>query len=194
MEQVRLGSVSAYVMVSSGIASIVDTGNPGSEGDIEAVLSEVGLRWDDVASMIVTHLHPDHQGSVPAVMNLASAAVGYAGEADLAAISSPRPLVALVGGEVIDGLQIVATPGHTPGHVSVYDPAGGALIAGDSLIGSNDGTDILGPSPRFTQDMSVAEESVRLMAGLQPSAIYVGHGEPLLVDAAGKLAALAASL
>ena len=68
VERVNLGFVSAYVLVRNGEAAIVDTGNPGNAGDIEAGLSEVGLGWGDVGNVIITHLHPDHIGSLGPVM------------------------------------------------------------------------------------------------------------------------------
>jgi glyoxylase-like metal-dependent hydrolase (beta-lactamase superfamily II) len=51
------------------------------------------------------------------------------------------------------GLQITATPGHTKGHISVYDPLGSALIAGDAL------NNVGGTLTSFTQDMLQATES-----------------------------------
>ncbi len=62
------------------------------------------------------------------------------------------------------GLQVVATPGHTAGHVAVFDPDGGVLVAGDALI--NDGG-LSGSNPRFTEDERAAAESVRRDAGLE---------------------------
>ena len=66
--RVDLGNVSAYVLVRGAEAVIVDTGNPGNAGDIEAGLSEIGLGWSDVGNVILTHRHPDHVGSLGPVM------------------------------------------------------------------------------------------------------------------------------
>lgn len=194
--RVRLGNVSAYILVNGGVASLVDTGNPGSEDAIESALSEIGLGWNDVSDIIVTHRHPDHQGSIGAVMDRATEATGYVGEPDLPSVatSAPRPLSVVADMNTVNDLVVVATPGHTPGHMSVYDPIGGALIAGDSLNGDSEGLVVTGANPRFSDDMAQAAESVRKLATLNPTAIYFGHGEPLLVDAAGKLAELAQSL
>jgi glyoxylase-like metal-dependent hydrolase (beta-lactamase superfamily II) len=197
--RVDLGFVSAYALVRSGEVVLVDTGNPNNESDIEEVLSEVGLGWSNVGHVIVTHLHGDHQGSLPAVLEAAVEAEVYSGELDIPGINSPRPLTPVGDGDDVEGLQIIWTPGHTPGHISVYDPLGGALMAGDSMNGQGsdvDGADtgLGGANPRFTADMDEADRSIRKMAPLRPTAIYFGHGEPLLVDAGSKLAELAASL
>ena len=67
-ERVNLGFVSAYVLARGGEATIVDTGVANSEDEIAASLSALELGWDDVGHVVVTHLHNDHQGSLPAVL------------------------------------------------------------------------------------------------------------------------------
>ena len=195
--RVMLGSVSAYVLVRATEAVIVDTGVSGSAGTIEESLVSVGLGWGDVGHVILTHLHPDHIGSLGDVMAGASAAVGYAGAADIPGISSPRPLEPVGTGDSVFGLDIVSTPGHTPGHISVFDPIGKALITGDALNGLGSGVDgadaagVGGPNPRFTPDMTTALSSVEVLATLRPDAVFFGHGEPLVQGAAAALETLA---
>ena len=132
-ERVNLGFVSAYLLARAGEAALVDTGLPGSEGDIAMALERIGLTWDAVGHVIVTHGHGDHAGSLAAVLTAAPDATGYAGAEDISSMTSPRPLVAVADGDVVFGLRIVATPGHTPGHIVVLDEVGGILVAGDAL-------------------------------------------------------------
>jgi glyoxylase-like metal-dependent hydrolase (beta-lactamase superfamily II) len=191
-ERVRLGSVSAYLLVRHGEAALVDTGNPGSANDIEAALDTIGLGWDAVGHVILTHLHGDHIGSTADVMTRAAGATGYAGAPDIPAIDSPRPITAVADGDDVFGLRIVATPGHTAGHVSVFDPLGGILIAGDAL-NIRDGQ-VFGANPQFTADMAMANESVKTLATLTFGTLLVGHGDPIASDASAAVAALAATL
>jgi glyoxylase-like metal-dependent hydrolase (beta-lactamase superfamily II) len=191
-ERVNLGFVSAYVLARRGEAAIVDTGIPGSEGDIETSLGILGLDWSDVGTVIVTHLHNDHQGSLPAVMNLASGATGYAGSADIAGITSPRKLIGVGDGDRVFDLAIIDTPGHTPGHISVLDERGGLLVAGDALTGKDGG--VAGANPQFTADMSVAGESIKKLAGFTYGTVVLGHGEPVVGNASQLVAELAAQL
>lgn len=191
-ERVNLGFVSAYVLARGGEAAIVDTGVSGSEGDIEASLGVLGLGWSEVGHVIVTHLHGDHQGSLPAVMNLAQDATGYAGGADIAGITSPRELVAVGDGDNVFDLTIIATPGHTPGHISVLDQQGGLLVAGDALNGADGG--VIGANPDFTPDIVTADQSVAKLAQFTYETVVFGHGEPVVGDASGQVAALAASI
>lgn len=88
-ERVVLGGVSAYVLVRAGEAAVVDTGNPGDAGEIAATLDGLGIGWSDVSTVILTHLHGDHVGSLGAVMAAAPEAVGFAGAPDIPSIAFP---------------------------------------------------------------------------------------------------------
>ncbi len=187
-ERVLLGNVSAYVLVRGGEAAVVDTGNPGSAEQIAAGLSTLEVGWSDVGHVIITHLHPDHIGSLGDVMAEAPDATGYAGAADIPAISSPRPLTAVGDGDVVFDLTIIDTPGHTPGSISVHDPIGGLLLAGDALNGADGG--VIGPNPRFTTDMDLAMASVAKLAGFEFDTVVFGHGDPVTGDASAQVAAL----
>jgi glyoxylase-like metal-dependent hydrolase (beta-lactamase superfamily II) len=191
-ERVNLGFVSAYVLARRGEAAVVDTGVSGSEGDIEASLAQIGLGWESVGHVIVTHLHQDHQGSLPAVMNTAAAATAYAGAADIPEISSPRPITAVGDGDTVFDLEIIDTPGHTPGHISVLDRVGGLLVAGDALNGADGG--VIGANPEFTQDIPMADDSVRKLATFTYDTVVFGHGEPVVGLASQQVAELAASI
>ena len=188
-QRVDLGFVSAYVFLRAGEAAVVDTGTPGSEAAIESALGTLGVGWDAVGHVILTHLHQDHAGAADAVLNAAAEATGYAGEPDLAGIAAPRPLTAVGDGDTVFDLRIVATPGHTPGSISVLDEVGSVLVAGDALR-TDGGTPAL-PSPEFTEDMDLATQSVAMLGGLVFETLYVGHGAPIETGAAAQVAALA---
>jgi glyoxylase-like metal-dependent hydrolase (beta-lactamase superfamily II) len=189
LQRVNLGFVSAYVLARGTAAAIVDTGVEGSEGEIELGLAAIGLGWDQVGHVILTHLHPDHIGSAAAVMTAAADATGYAGAADIPAISVPRPLTAVGDGDRVFDLRIVPTPGHTPGHISVLDDVGGILVAGDAL--NTAGGRATGPNPQFTPDMEAAMASVAKLAGFGFETLLVGHGDPVTSGASGQVAELA---
>lgn len=190
--RVSLGFVSAYVLVRNGEAAVVDTGTTGSETDIGRVIADVGLGWSDVGHVILTHRHGDHVGSLGAVMDEAATATAYAGAADIAGISGPRPLVAVGDGDQVMGLDIIETPGHTPGHVSVHDTAARLLVAGDAMNGTNGG--VTAANPGFSSDMVAADASVKKMALLDFDTVLFGHGEPVEGDAGEQVRQLADSL
>lgn len=192
-ERVILGNVSAYLLVRGTEAALVDTGNPGSASSIEESLTNIGLGWNNVGHVILTHLHNDHIGSLGPVMEAAANADGYAGEADIFAMSAaPRPLIAVGDDDQVFGLDIIETPGHTPGHISVLDSVGGVLVAGDALFGNDGG--VIGSIPAFTNDQAEADESVKKMATFQFDTVVFGHGDPIVGGADAAVGALAASL
>ena len=163
--RVDLGFVSAYIVVRGAEAAVVDTGVAGSESAIEAALGTADLGWDSVAHVILTHHHPDHVGSMPAVMTAAPGATAYIGEADLDNISGPREPVAVKDGDEVFGLNVIGTPGHTAGHISLWDPAASVLIAGDALNGDNGG--VGEPNPQFSENHDEALATVGKMAGFE---------------------------
>ncbi len=190
-ERVDLGFVSAYLLVRGGEAALVDTGVAGSEGAIEASLGGIGLGWAAVAHLILTHHHGDHQGSARAVLASAPQAVAYAGAEDVARITVDRPVTAVGDGATVFDLQIVTTPGHTPGSISVLDPVGGVLVAGDA-IGTAGGRPTL-PGAQFSDDMALAKQSVVKLGGLTFETLLVGHGDPIESGASALVAALGAA-
>jgi glyoxylase-like metal-dependent hydrolase (beta-lactamase superfamily II) len=190
-ERVSLGFVSAYILVRGGEAAIVDTGVGGSADEIEGSLGEVGLSWSNVRHLILTHHHNDHVGSAADVMLAAPDAVGYAGAEDIPAISVPRPLTVVGDGDRVFDLQIVTTPGHTAGSVSVLDPVGGILLAGDAL--RTDGGKPSLPGAQFTVDMDQAKQSIVKLGALSFETLLVGHGDPVERGASAAVAELGAA-
>lgn len=190
--RVQLGIVSAYLLYRAGEASVIDTGSGGSAPDIGLALDKIGLGWNAVGQVIVTHEHGDHQGSLGAVLEEAGSPPWYAGAADINAIRAPYGGMPVGDGDRVFDMDIIETPGHTPGHISVLDPLSGVLVAGDALNGEN-GT-VIGANPRFTSDMNTANASVLKLAGFDYEVVLFGHGEPVLTGASDAVEELAASL
>jgi glyoxylase-like metal-dependent hydrolase (beta-lactamase superfamily II) len=190
--QVNLGFVNAYVLIRGKEAAVVDTGTPNNAPKIADIVRTAGLGWDAVHHVILTHYHPDHVGSVGEVLAAAAKATAYAGAADIPQIKSPRPLKAVADNDEVFGLRVIATPGHTPGHVCVFDPAGSLLILGDAM--NNTGNKLAGPNPQYTADMAQAHQSVKKLAKLKFERAVFGHGEPIDKGASQAIAKLAGTL
>jgi glyoxylase-like metal-dependent hydrolase (beta-lactamase superfamily II) len=188
--RVDLDFVSAYILYRAGEAALIDTGVGGSEDAIQSALEEVGLDWDAVGHVIVTHEHPDHQGSAQAVLDAASAP-WYAGAGDIEAITAPTEGVSVGDGDSVFDLQIIETPGHTAGHIAVLDPVAGILVTGDALNGN--GGQVAGPNPQFSDDMELANASVAKLASFEFEIALFGHGDPVLRGASAQVAQLAES-
>ncbi|USB34839.1 MBL fold metallo-hydrolase [Paenibacillus sp. YPG26] len=85
----------------------------------------------------------------------------------------------------------IHTPGHSPGHISLYREADGALIAGDAFITVRQESalavisqkmEINGPPAYFTPDWEQAKQSVQKLAALRPQLAVTGHGQPVSGD------------
>jgi glyoxylase-like metal-dependent hydrolase (beta-lactamase superfamily II) len=94
------------------------------------------------------------------------------------------------GGAVpgLDDWRWIHTPGHAPGHISLFRDRDRVLIAGDAattvrqesvLAVSTQRREVHGPPAYFTSDWHSAGESVGRLAALQPDVLATGHGEPL---------------
>jgi glyoxylase-like metal-dependent hydrolase (beta-lactamase superfamily II) len=103
----------------------------------------------------------------------------------------------------IRGWSVIETPGHTPGHVSLFRSADGVLLAGDAFCTTKPESffdaaitqppELHGPPAYFTPDWSAAADSIQRLAALNPSVVAPGHGKPLAgEDVASKLQQLAA--
>lgn len=93
--------------------------------------------------------------------------------------------------EVMGGLQVIATPGHSPGHVCFWQPERKILFAGDVLMNAFSLSGLRLPFAIATPDMAEDIRSIRKIAELDAGIACFGHGEPITHDAASAIRALA---
>ncbi len=90
---------------------------------------------------------------------------------------------------VAGGVRVVYTPGHTPGHLSLYVERERVLVAGDALVVA-DGQ-LRGPRAEVTLDMEEAMRSVAKLAQLEPEYVVCYHGGVFGPGAAARLREIA---
>jgi glyoxylase-like metal-dependent hydrolase (beta-lactamase superfamily II) len=196
----RLGVVNAYLVRDEGGLTVIDTALPGSAKAILAAAEEADATITRIA---LTHAHGDHVGSLEAlrkelpdveVVISARDARFLRGDKSL---DPGEPQVKLRGsypkvdveptrllepGDRVGALEVVASPGHTPGHVAFLDTRDRTLIAGDAYqtlggIAVSGKLRPLFPLPAMaTWHKPTALESARRLRELDPSRLAVGHG------------------
>jgi glyoxylase-like metal-dependent hydrolase (beta-lactamase superfamily II) len=194
--------------------TLVDAGLPDQMEAISAALVEAGIGVGDLRRIIVTHQDLDHVGSGAALVRQSGARV-LAHPADAPHIEgslgplkpSPemlerRPQMRevlerlepvrvdehLADGDRLDlagGTRVIFTPGHTPGHLSLYLERPKVLVAGDALTA--EGGHLNGPNPSMTLEMRTAIQSIRRLADLEIDTIVCYHGGVVGEDANGQL-------
>lgn len=86
------------------------------------------------------------------------------------------------------GWRWVHTPGHSPGHISLWREADRTLVIGDAFVTTAQESayavamqepELHGPPMYLTVDWDAARASVQALAGLAPERVITGHGRPL---------------
>jgi len=199
----RLGFVNCYLVREEDGFTLLDTAMSGCGRQILQAAQTFGL---PIARIVLTHAHVDHVGSLDELHNLlpqvpvaitARDARFLTGDKSLDAeepqdklrggypICKTHPSQLLHEGDRIGSLEVIATPGHTPGHAAFLDRREGTIIAGDAFQ-TLGGVAVAGtlkplfPLPALaTWHKPLALESARKLRALEPARLAVGHGRVL---------------
>ncbi|PGO57294.1 MBL fold metallo-hydrolase [Bacillus thuringiensis] len=175
------------------MAVLIDTGFPGQIEDIQVEMEKVGVSFDKLKVVILTHQDIDHIGSLPELLQRCRSNIKvYAHELDKPYIEGDLPLwkdgnienrpKGKVSDTVIDGQElpycggilILHTPGHTPGHISLYLKQSKILVAGDSMYSVNG---VLGGiHAPTTLNIMEARQSLKKYLNLHIESVVCYHG------------------
>lgn len=172
---------------------VIDVGPESAVDSLAVHLRSLGYDLTDIWLIVCTHHDRDHVGGLATVLDRVDAVVATHREEAPYLRSDREPIKGGDGDgytpvevdlELADcvriptlagPMEVVATPGHSPGHISLFFPEGGLLIAGDALVA--DGMAPLdGPKPEFTPDIDRAVESVGRLASLNVEHTLCYHG------------------
>jgi len=178
--QVGTYEVNCSVLHEDGRAWIVD---PGQEGPrIVALLEKKGL---EPAAVLLTHAHFDHICGIPELLRTFPKLPVFVGMEDAVMFGHPfnqfppeytsvpkPPDLRDPADAAVPGLEVIRTPGHTPGGVCYYFPKDRLLLSGDTLFAGSVGrTDFPGGS------MAKLVESLKKLTALPDDTLVIpGHG------------------
>ena len=208
--QVPLGPVNAFLVDDGREVVVIDSGLPGSVTKLEAAIREIGRNPADVRSIVITHAHPDHDGSAAALKLLTGASI-YMHEADAELLRrgvglrpltpspgipgiifrlfihppasvEPAEVEALLtdGGEAPGGFKVIHAPGHSQGQVALLWARHGGVLVAADVASNMMG---LGISPAY-EDLELGRRTLAHLAGLDFEVAVFGHGKPILKGAA----------
>jgi glyoxylase-like metal-dependent hydrolase (beta-lactamase superfamily II) len=216
MERIsRFGLVNAYLVPEDDGLTLVDTLIPRSARPVLAAAERVGA---PIRRIALTHAHGDHVGSLddlvaalPGVEVLISARDARLlardmaldpGEPDTKLRGSypgtkTRPTRELQPADRVGSLEVIATPGHTPGHVAFLDPRDRTLYCGDVFSTLGGVATSARVNPRFpltgmaTWHGPTVLGSARALRALDAARLAPGHGKVVEAPAAAMDAAIA---
>lgn len=180
--------------------TLIDAGLRGSGRLLERYLARHGRSVGDLARIICTHGHPDHaggvrelaSGDVEVLMHPADFEGLHVGVRDalrrptrgrLFASMTPTPDAAtpIVDGDVLPvagGLEVIHTPGHTPGSICLYARRDRQLFVGDVLQRRRSG-EVTFASSLYSDDVAASRASVQRLAALDVEMIVFSHYPPV---------------
>lgn len=169
---------------------LIDVGMDG-----KSILTELKkiIPLTDLETIIITHCHYDHSGGAEEVALATGAKIAIHKE-DGALLKDPNSSaskffgkkapdikidILLKGGEMFGPLEVIHTPGHTPGGICLYDAATKTLFSGDTVF--EDGS--FGRTDLYGGDQIKLIESIRKLTLLDVAKMYPGHGNIIMDNA-----------
>lgn len=217
VHQLMFGGVNV-VLIAEEELTLIDAGLPGSTPRVVDLVRRLGRSVEEINTLIITHNHFDHIGAVPELRRLTEVRLmahqaglisghpedPYPGRLRrLLRVPFLSPIrrrfeldpgdvdVQLAGGEVLKplgGLQVIHTPGHTPGSISLYSSEHRLIFIGDALRRHRKRLDI--PARPVSTDLVQAVDSLRKLVELDFEVLIPGHGRPVTEGARAWVQAL----
>ena len=211
--ELRTRGANAFLLVDEEL-TLIDAGLWGTATLLADFLPRISRSPHEVTRILLTHQHWDHTGGLVRLKKLTNAqvAIHKADRDFLAAPFSPSLLshptlsnlnkkifnppteafdTLLEGGEVLPlmgGLEVIHTPGHTPGSICFYSRQRSLLIVGDALHHRWGRLNL--PAKVYTVNPAQAEESVKKLARLAFQVLCFGHGRAITQEAQESVAGL----
>lgn len=200
LQLTHLGIVNCYLVCEDDGFTLLDTTMSGQAQAIAQAAQKAGL---PIVRIVLTHAHVDHVGSLDELHALLPDAQVAISERDARfltgdksldpeepqvplrggyPICQTRPDLLLHDGDRLGSLEVIATPGHTPGHLAFLDTRDRSAIVGDAFqtlggVAVSGTLKLLFPLPAMANwHKGLSLESARKISRLSPSVLAAGHG------------------
>jgi len=195
--------MNCYLVEEEDGLTLVDSTISSPAIDVATLVKQLGK---DLRRVTLTHAHGDHVGGVSGVRKLYPGVEISISERDGRILAGDKTLLPaeaqtavkgsflkvewkpdrlLKPGDRVGSLEVVASPGHTPGHIAFFDVRDRALIAGDAIqtrggIAVSGDLRLLFPFVAMaTWNKPTALTSASALRALEPSLLATGHGEAI---------------
>jgi glyoxylase-like metal-dependent hydrolase (beta-lactamase superfamily II) len=216
------GSTNAYVIEGERGNILIDSGwdTPEALWALREGLKADNLKLQDIKTIVITHIHPDHYGLAGKVKQICGAKVAmHSAEAELIAsryskfdelldsvandlsrngvpqdellnlknaslwmkdfVTCEQPDIMLKDGDRISNgtveIQVIRTPGHSPGHICLYEPRRRLLFSGDHVLYETN--PVVGYNPQSGNDpLGDYLSALRKLDNFKTSFVFPGHG------------------
>lgn len=192
-------------LVEADVLTLIDTGTPGGAGKIAQAIRAAGHGDGDLKRILLTHRHADHAGNAAELARMTGAEVHCSPEDAsyiVQGTEQPRPQAAtplgramvpyvkvalpwrltpveaqqtLVDAAAVGPFRVIATPGHTAGHVSLLWEERGILFTADAAAHIT----AVGPHPA-ADDPATARRSFARLADYEFDTACFGHGRTIV--------------
>ena len=195
-----LGFDSNIYLVIDEVIALIDAGTGMNFETVRRNMVKLNLNPSDIELLINTHCHFDHAGGDSDFVKAAGCEVAiHKLEADL--LRKGDQIITLSGGlfgrrklepidvacELEEGdwidlgefkLQVLHTPGHTAGSISLFEPTERILFTGDTIFSKG-----IGRVDLPTGDAKALHASIKRLVELKAQKMYPGHGPSVEKDA-----------
>ena len=196
----RFGLVNAYLVAEDDGVTVIDTMIGGSAGRIAAAAEAIGA---PIKRVLLTHAHADHIGSLDALAERVPEAEVIISERDARFLAKDmsldpgepedklrggypgaetKPDRTVNAGDRIGSLEVIAAPGHTPGHIALLDTRDRTVYCGDVFstlggVATSAKVNPLFPLALFTWHRPTELDSARALRALDLARLAPGHGK-----------------